>query len=86
VRGEQESLIVEWVSRWASGVDSPSGSDGVCCSLASLGSHDSSLLESLLEGTGHVEACFWVVITSTGEQFAEAFDAVVEVDELAWLS
>jgi len=49
-------------------------------------SNNSSLLESLLEGTSHIESVLWVVITSTSEEVLESVNGVLELDELSWLS
>ena len=45
-----------------------------------------ALLEGLVEVTSHVEGLFGVLVTSTGEERAEAIDGVLEGNELSWVT
>jgi len=56
----------------------------VCSSV--LSSHLSSLLKGFLEVSHHVEAGFWVVVTSSLEEGSETFNSLAQVDESSWLS
>lgn len=48
--------------------------------------HFSSLLESLLQVSSHVERTLWVLVSLSLEEGSESFDGVWELDQLAWLS